>query len=162
MSLETPNQTVEKLRRVLFDLQKYIRAHGGKWTIYSEAGKPMGTYDSKEGATRRLGQIEYFRHQKSMDDLRNLAATLSKNEMQRVIDAAMSSPPIRDPKNLTAQAEPQSNNNPHNNMPEFEVSPIITGLRGGKLQAQRFSGQTQTEVGSTGGGIGPNVGAHRT
>ena len=32
------------------------------WTVYSESGKPMGTYDSLSGAKKRLMQIEYFKH----------------------------------------------------------------------------------------------------
>lgn len=39
-----------------------IRKEGSKYTVKSEAGKPMGSYDSKGEAKKRLGQIEYFKH----------------------------------------------------------------------------------------------------
>lgn len=35
-----------------------------KWTVYSEKGKPMGTYQSQEAAKKRLRQIEFFKHKK--------------------------------------------------------------------------------------------------
>lgn len=38
-----------------------------KWTVYSEKGRPMGTYDSLSGAKKRLNQIEYFKHNKADD-----------------------------------------------------------------------------------------------
>ena len=59
------------------DLTKYIRREGGKWTVYSEAGKPMGTYDTEAGAKHRLQQIEYFKHvKKGMETLRELHSIL--------------------------------------------------------------------------------------
>lgn len=42
----------------------YIRKlDGGKYRVYSEKGRNMGTYDSRKKAKERLGQIEYFKHQ---------------------------------------------------------------------------------------------------
>jgi len=47
----------------------YIKQIGPKkFRVYSEKGKNMGTYPSKEGAKKRLRQIEYFKHQNSADD----------------------------------------------------------------------------------------------
>jgi hypothetical protein len=46
----------------------YIRKNKGKWTVYSESGKPMGTYDTREKAVKRLRQIEYFKHKKGQKD----------------------------------------------------------------------------------------------
>jgi GH24 family phage-related lysozyme (muramidase) len=47
----------------------YIKQIGPKkFRVYSEKGKNMGTYPSKEGAKKRLSQIEYFKHQNSADD----------------------------------------------------------------------------------------------
>lgn len=48
------------------DLTKYIKHEGDTWTVYSESGKPMGSYDSEDGAKKRLGQIEYFKHTKKV------------------------------------------------------------------------------------------------
>jgi len=48
-----------------------IRKHVGKnkWTVYSEKGKSMGTYNSESAAKKRLRQIEYFKHLKKNDIL---------------------------------------------------------------------------------------------
>lgn len=139
------------------DLTKYIRHEGDQWTVYSEAGKPMGTYDSEAGAKKRLQQIEYFKHRKSIDDLRNVAASLTKTETQRVIDTAISSPPVKNPSGQRPPS-PQEDSGLTDG-----VSPILIGVRPPKLQAQRFPGNTASEgTGSTGGGIGPNVGAYKT
>lgn len=43
-------------------IKAYIRKEGGKHCVKSEKGKNMGCYDSEEGAKKRLGQIEYFKH----------------------------------------------------------------------------------------------------
>lgn len=40
------------------DLEKYIRRRGDKWVVTSEAGKVLGTHDSKESAARQLRAIE--------------------------------------------------------------------------------------------------------
>jgi hypothetical protein len=48
----------------------HIRHEDGKWVIYShDYKKKLGTYDSKEAAEKRLKQIEYFKHQGSMQPL---------------------------------------------------------------------------------------------
>lgn len=39
----------------------------GKYRVFSEKGKNMGTYDSHEQAKKRLGQIEYFKHNNADD-----------------------------------------------------------------------------------------------
>lgn len=47
----------------------YIKQIGPKkFRVYSEKGKNMGTYPSKEGAKKRLSQIEYFKNKNSADD----------------------------------------------------------------------------------------------
>lgn len=43
----------------------YITESNGKFTVHSEAGKPMGTYGNRAEAKKRLGQIEYFKHHDS-------------------------------------------------------------------------------------------------
>lgn len=35
---------------------------GGKYRVVSMKGKNLGTYDSREGAEKRLKQVEYFKH----------------------------------------------------------------------------------------------------
>lgn len=40
-----------------------IKKEGDKWVIKSKDGKKtLGTFDSKEEATKRLGQIEFFKN----------------------------------------------------------------------------------------------------
>ena len=39
-----------------------IRNEKGKWVIYSEDGKVLGTYDTEEEAKKRLAQIEQHKH----------------------------------------------------------------------------------------------------
>lgn len=55
----------------------YIRHVGGKWKIYSEKGKVLGTYDTKAEAAKRLGQIEWFKKHKNSKKKK-----ASKNEEQ--------------------------------------------------------------------------------
>lgn len=46
----------------------------GKYRVLSRKGKNLGTYDSKEEASKRLKQIEYFKHVKASEiiDLSNI------------------------------------------------------------------------------------------
>jgi hypothetical protein len=37
----------------------------GKWKVVSKKGKPLGEYDSKTKAIKRLRQIEFFKHKKA-------------------------------------------------------------------------------------------------
>lgn len=47
----------------------YIKQIGPKkFRVYSEKGKNMGTYPSREGAKKRLRAIEFFKHQNAVDD----------------------------------------------------------------------------------------------
>jgi hypothetical protein len=39
-------------------IERYIREEDGKWCLYSEEGKKLGEYDTKEEAVKRLRQIE--------------------------------------------------------------------------------------------------------
>ena len=42
-----------------------IRKVKGGWQVHSEKGKKLSrTYPTKEGAAKRLAQIEYFKHKK--------------------------------------------------------------------------------------------------
>jgi len=45
-------------------LSEKIEKEGSQYTIRSEKGKNLGKYPSKEGAEKRLRQIEYFKHRK--------------------------------------------------------------------------------------------------
>jgi len=40
-----------------------------KWTVYSEKGRSMGTYDSLGAAKKRLGQIEFFKHKNKINNI---------------------------------------------------------------------------------------------
>lgn len=47
-------------------LTETIRKQGDKYVIYSKDGKKkLGTYNSRKAAEKRLGQIEYFKHNES-------------------------------------------------------------------------------------------------
>ena len=42
-----------------------IKKVKGGWKVYSEAGKPLsGVFKTKNGARKRLRQIEYLKHKK--------------------------------------------------------------------------------------------------
>lgn len=43
----------------------------GKWRVVSRKGKNLGTYDTEEEAKKRLGQVEFFKHQGADDQLAN-------------------------------------------------------------------------------------------
>ena len=45
-------------------LSETIRKTGDDYTIYSEKGKKLGKYKSKEAALKRLRQIEWFKRHK--------------------------------------------------------------------------------------------------
>lgn len=52
----------------------YIRKlPNGKYRVFSEKGKNMGTYNTREEAKKRLGQIEYFKHKKASNDTIDLS-----------------------------------------------------------------------------------------
>ncbi len=40
----------------------------GKYRVFSEKGKNMGTYNSQQAAKKRLQQIEFFKHKKASDN----------------------------------------------------------------------------------------------
>ena len=48
-------------------IQNYITESNGKFIVHAESGKKLGEYDSKSEAEKRLKQIEYFKHQNSID-----------------------------------------------------------------------------------------------
>jgi len=62
---------VAKVVASVMDKTARIKKHPNKdeWTVYSEKGRRMGTYDSIGAAKKRLGQIEYFKHHKINDIL---------------------------------------------------------------------------------------------
>lgn len=52
--------------RAFLNKLSYIRKlPDGKWRVYSEKGKNMGTYNTEAEAKERLRQIEYFKHKKA-------------------------------------------------------------------------------------------------
>ena len=61
-------QMKKEVKKADFDKLSYIRQIGkNKYRVYSEKGKNMGTYPSRDGAKKRLRQIEYFKHNKADD-----------------------------------------------------------------------------------------------
>ena len=42
-----------------------IKKVKGGWRVVSKKGKNLGTYKTKAGAKKRLGQVEYFKRKKS-------------------------------------------------------------------------------------------------
>jgi len=73
---EIESQNVDSLEDAEKVFQQYIKQaeelnqevvetvvkKGDKWQVQSHSGKNMGTYDTKEEAEKRLGQVEYFKH----------------------------------------------------------------------------------------------------
>jgi len=50
-------------------IEETIRKQGDKYVIYSKDGKKkLGTYDSRKAAEKRLGQIEYFKHNENVEE----------------------------------------------------------------------------------------------
>ena len=49
-------------------LVEKIVKKGSKWQVQSEKGRNLGTYDTKEKAKKRLGQVEFFKQNESIDD----------------------------------------------------------------------------------------------
>lgn len=48
----------------------YIRKlPNGKYRVYSEKGKNLGTYNTREQAKKRLRQIEFFKHKKAATNI---------------------------------------------------------------------------------------------
>lgn len=56
-------------------IAKTIVHENGKWCVMSESGKNMGCSDTKEGAHKRLAEVEYFKH-KALYDLVEQGAKL--------------------------------------------------------------------------------------
>lgn len=52
----------------LKSLDEKIVKKGSKWQVQSEKGRNLGTYDTKEKAKKRLGQVEFFKRNESIDD----------------------------------------------------------------------------------------------
>ncbi|KKM76983.1 hypothetical protein LCGC14_1374640 [marine sediment metagenome] len=46
-------------------LKEVVRKVGGQWCIFSEKGKRLSCHSSRKLALKRLGQIEFFKHQDS-------------------------------------------------------------------------------------------------
>lgn len=70
----------------------------GKWKIFSEKGKSLGEYPTKERAVKRLREIEYFKHKKKkrarsdepepidLTDLKELAYSGVMRELRKQCD----------------------------------------------------------------------------
>lgn len=55
-----------------FEKISFIKKYKGKWQVVSKKGKPLGTYDTKEDAEKRLRQIEFFKHKKASENKSNI------------------------------------------------------------------------------------------
>jgi hypothetical protein len=62
---EKPLEAAEKyLKSKNESLSEHITQENGKWVLRSKkTGKHLGTFDTREQAVKREGQIEYFKHQ---------------------------------------------------------------------------------------------------
>jgi len=66
---KTSNKTFTVERAKKETIEETIRKQGEKYVIYSKDGKKkLGTYDSRKAAEKRLGQIEYFKHNESIKE----------------------------------------------------------------------------------------------
>ncbi len=53
----------------------YIRKlPSGKWRVYSEKGKNLGTFDTKEDAEKRLKQVHFFKYKKANSNILDLSS----------------------------------------------------------------------------------------
>lgn len=59
-----------------------IAKEGNKFVVRSKDGKKLGESDTREGAEKRLRQVEYFKHKGKS----NMTGTLAGNPTERVID----------------------------------------------------------------------------
>lgn len=50
----------------------YIKKINNKWRVFSEKGKNLGTYDTKQEAEKRLKQIHWFKYKKASVDILDL------------------------------------------------------------------------------------------
>lgn len=70
----------------------YIRKlPNGKYRVFSEKGRNLGTYDSKEQAKKRLRQIEFFKHKKAsanidLSNLDNITYSSVVRELNKLVD----------------------------------------------------------------------------
>lgn len=73
-------------RKEFFLKLAYVRKlPNGKYRVFSEKGKNMGTYDTKEEANKRLGQIEYFKKQANKElTYSSIMRTLRHNHEDQV------------------------------------------------------------------------------
>jgi len=55
---------LEKMEAENMKIQNYITESDGKFIVHAESGKQLGEYPTRAEAEKRLGQIEYFKHQK--------------------------------------------------------------------------------------------------
>lgn len=69
MKVSAPQPTVhEDIVPFTKSVIKYVRRRGNKWVVLSEAGKVLGTHDSKEDANRQLRAIEANKHKELKRD----------------------------------------------------------------------------------------------
>ena len=61
-NIEGITEDVDGVEESPAERKNYITHDDGKWTVHSEEGKHLGTYDSEDEAKKRLAQVEAFKH----------------------------------------------------------------------------------------------------
>ena len=62
----------------------------GKWRVFSEKGKTLGTYPSKEQAKKRLAQIEMFKHiEKRKKSMSQIFSIIKNAQEERTFSSIM-------------------------------------------------------------------------
>lgn len=81
----------------------YIRKlPNNKWRVFSEKGKNLGTYDTRDEAVTRLRQIEFFKHKKALPSLCILFSKEAKEKEPAVTYSSMMRKLRKDPEQRLA------------------------------------------------------------
>ena len=69
--------------------KSFIKQIGkNKFRVYSEKGRNLGTYESKEKAKKRLKQIEFFKHKNNLDDNFSEKGNIGYSDVKKKINSA--------------------------------------------------------------------------
>jgi hypothetical protein len=85
----------QSLKAKYFTKVAYIRKlPNGKWRVFSEKGKNLGTFDSQTGAKNHLREVEYFKHRDNNDaadeeTYSSILRKLNKEDDQEAIETFM-------------------------------------------------------------------------
>ena len=70
----------EKKEKFEESISEVVKKVGDKWQVQSHSGKNMGTYDTEAEAKKRLGQVEFFKHQNEAK-----LSSEEKKELKRIL-----------------------------------------------------------------------------